>query len=134
MQWQLEESMKARLFGSTSYYEVLQQYGVPKSIIRRWMKKLPKQLVILTLKEVKDTVKNRKVRRDTLKEAIHGLAQGGKCRRPTLLTRDKEALLFAKSEIEGAHGFPVCRLEVGQHLNEVGMSLGSRKYDTKQDS
>ena len=50
--WELEESTKAQLFGSTSYYEVFQQYGVPKRTLRRWMKKRPEQLGIVTLKEV----------------------------------------------------------------------------------
>ena len=42
--------------------------------------------------------------------------------------------MVAKSEIEGAHGFPVCHLELGQRLNKVIISMGARKYDTKQNS
>ena len=107
---------------------------MPKKTLRRWLKKLPKQLGIETLQEVQGKVQSREVRRDAVTDTTHSLAQGKKCGRPTLLTRDDEALLIAKSEIKGAHSFPVCRLELGQRLHEVVMSLGSRTHETKKES
>ena len=53
-------------------------------------------MCIKTLKEARRKTKNREVRRERLNDTICGLVNAKKRVRPTLLTRDEEALMVAK--------------------------------------
>ena len=65
------------------------------------------------------------VSREMIKETIQGLLSTKKRGRPTLLTRDEEALMVAKAELEAVHGFPVPRRELGHRLNNLVRNLCS---------
>jgi len=57
--------------------------------------------------------------------------------RPTLLTKDEEALIVATAEIKGAHSLPTTRKTLALKLNEVLVGVSGRnieppvKYDSK---
>ena len=67
------------------------------------------------------------MRKEEGKNEILDVIQNNKCGRSTQLTRDEEALMVAKAELEGVHGFPSVHQELGHCLNNLIMDLGVRK-------
>ena len=117
-----------------SHAELLLHYGVLERTLRQWLKKVLNRLGINTLKEAQRNIRDRGVRKEEVKNEILDVIQNNKRGRPTQLTRDGEALMVAKSELEGVHGFPVARQELGHRLNNLIMELGVRKIDINDKS
>ena len=128
--WELEQTMMARFFDAGKSHSVLlHHYGVPERTLRQWVKKVLDKLGCKTLREVQCKIRDRGVRREDVKNEIRTVIENKKCGRPTQLTRDEEALMVAKAELEGVHGFPVAHKELGHRLNDLIMELGVRKTD-----
>ena len=124
--WELQCTIHARFFETgRSIGDLVQTYGVPIRTIFCHVKKVLKNLGGTTLKEMQRRIRDRDVIREEVKQAIEGLLITKKRGRPTQLTRDEEALMVAKAELEAVHGFPVNRRELGHRLNDLVRELSS---------
>ena len=117
--WELVEGLMKYFTGALTQVAVTARYGVPKRTLTRWSTKALNVMGVKLLKDARAKLCNGEVSRERLKEIFCGLGCSLKQGRPTLLTRDEEALFVAKAELEGAHGFPVTRRELGHRLNNV---------------
>ena len=68
--------------------------------------------------------------RENLKDVVCDLVDKSKGGSSTQLTRDNEALIVAKADLEGAHGFNVAHRELGRRLHEIIPSLLCESIDS----
>ena len=132
--WELHRAIHARFFGTgRSIRDLVETYGIPERTISRHVRKIVKRLKFTTLKELQCGMRDGGVSRERIKETIQDLLSTKKRGRPTLLTRDEEALMVAKAELEAVHGFPVNRRELGHRLNNLVGDLCSANNKQRPD-
>ena len=117
--WELIEGLIKYFTGALTQVAVTKRYGVPKRTLTRWSTKALNILGVKLLKDARMKICTGEVSRERLKGIFSSLDCAMKRGRPTRLTSDDEALFVAKAELEGTHGFPVNRRELGHRLNNV---------------
>ena len=129
--WDMLTAFQNRVLSNTSYAQLKSEYGIPNSILKRYLAKFCPPLQCRNAQHLHQLLKKGEVSRSKVLEIIKISVQKIKVGRPTYLNRDEEALVVASAEIEGAHGLPFDVSTLGEDLQLVIKSVNTRQ-PTKQ--
>ena len=114
------------IIGDGKNYKVLfKKYGVPKRSFTRYSKKILYLTGTRDLQQLRSQLDRSQITKKKLKDIILQTPKPVKGR-PTLLTKDEEALVVATAEIKGAHSLPTTRKTLVLKLNEVLVGVSGR--------
>ena len=99
-------------------YNIYKEYGVTPSAHQRRQQLLSKTLGYENMKDVRSSLKTKRLSLVVLKETINQLPLTKKGR-PTLLLPDEEALLVANMEMSAATGMTRSIKSLGQMVTEI---------------
>ena len=126
-EWDICEAFERRILIKSSYYDILENCGVPKSTICRSLNLIFPPLKLSSLKHLWDIIVvgkiNEKIVREFITFATVKTIYGPK----NYLLKDEEECIVVTSEIYGAHGLPRDSISLGNglenNLHDVGKKM-----------
>ena len=102
-EWDLHRARERRIFIKSSYSDILENVGVPKSNLYRSLNIIFPPLICSYLKHLWDIIVVGKITKIIVREVIEKIVVKNKSGSKTYLLKDEEAYTVATSEIDGAH-------------------------------
>ena len=124
-----EFSYKFIVTNGKGYNQLFYKYGVPRWSFTHYVRKILTGCGARDINQLQAYLQNGTITEHKLKGIIHQNPKPTKGR-PTLLIKDKDALVVATVEIKGAHSLPTSRNTMALKLNKMLFSVSGRDEES----